>query len=136
MPSEWAEFGILDHTGRKKKSYHSFKFLSEKILDFSTASIVSQGVTVDDNYSATGGNGAWVMKFLVNGENQYVMWSRDNQTFQLTPTTNTKYRITNVVPSFISLDGETVLYTVDSVDVTQGMHTLLIYLHFLFWLRK
>lgn len=120
MPSEWAEFGILDHTGRKKKSYHSFKFLSEKILDFSTASIVSQGVTVDDNYSATGGNGAWVMKFLVNGENQYVMWSRDNQTFQLTPTTNTKYRITNVVPSFISLDGEIVLYTVDSVDVTSG----------------
>jgi hypothetical protein len=120
MPSEWAEFGILDHTGKKKKSYHSFKLLSEKIIDFTSAEIISQGVTVDDNYSTTGGNGAWVMKFLVNGKNKYVMWSRDNQTFQLTPTTNTKYRITNVVPTYISIDGETVSYSVDSVDVTSG----------------
>ncbi len=120
MPSEWAEFGILDHTGKKKKSYHSFKLLSEKIIDFTSAEIISQGVTIDDNYSATGGNGEWVMKFVVNGENKYIMWSRDNQTFQLTPTTNTKYRITHVVPASISPDGETVSYTVDSVDVTSG----------------
>ena len=124
MPSEWAEFGILDHIGQKKKSYHSYKLLSEKIKDFTLAEVISQGVTVDDNNSTTGGNGAWVMKFVVNGESKYVMWSRDNQTFQLTPTTNTKYRITHVVPASISTDGETVSFAVDSVDVASGsVHT-------------
>ncbi|HBS87090.1 MAG: hypothetical protein A2W91_02640 [Bacteroidetes bacterium GWF2_38_335] len=120
MPSEWAEFGLLDHTGKKKKSFHSFKLLSEKIISFDSAQVVSQGIAVDDNNSETGGNGVWVMKFIVNDENKYVMWSRDNQSFQLTPSSNATYKITSVVPYFISLDGETVSFEIDSVDVASG----------------
>ncbi len=120
MPSEWAEFGILDYTGKKKKSFHSFKLLSDEIIEFTSVVFISQGIAVDDNNSSTGGNGAWVIKFVVNGENKYVMWSRNNQTFQLSPATNTKYRITHVVPDSITLDGENVFYTTDSVNVNSG----------------
>lgn len=116
-PSEWAEFGLLNHPGIKKKSYHSFKLLAEKISGFTTAEILSIGVIDDNNTSSTGGNGVWVMKFVVNGENKYVMWSRNNQTYQLTPASDTKYFITHTVPSSISDDGETAVFLKYSVYV-------------------
>lgn len=119
-PSEWAEFGLLNHLGIKKKSYHSYKLLAEKISGFTTAEILSLGVVDDNNTSSTGGNGVWIMKFVVNGENKYVMWSRNNQTFQLTPVSDTKYFITHTVPSSISEDGETAIFLKDSVYVSAG----------------
>jgi hypothetical protein len=118
--SEWEEFGLLDQFGKKKKSYHSYKLLAEKIANFSSAEIVSIGVVDDNNTSTTGGNGAWVMKFVVNGQNKYVMWSRNSQAFQLTPSANTKYIITYVVPTTISPDGEIVTFRKDSVNVNSG----------------
>lgn len=124
MPSDWAEFGILDFSGKKKKAYHSYKLIETTIRSFSSAEVTSIGTAVDDNSSATGGNGAWVMKFVVGGKNKYVMWSRNSVTFQLTPVLNTKYRITNVVPGSLSPDGEIAVFTRDSVNVTGGQsHT-------------
>lgn len=119
-PGEWAEFGILDQVGKKKKSYHSYQLLAQKIIGFSTAQIESMGVVDENNTSTTGGNGAWVVRFVVNGENKYVMWSRNHQTFSLTPVSNTKYSITHVVPTSISSNGETAIFSKDSVYVSTG----------------
>lgn len=120
MPSEWAEFGLLDQTGKKKKAYHAFKMLSEKLTGFSSAYPASEGIAIDDNASPTGGNGIWVMKFVVNGQNRYVMWSRNNLSYQVNPSADRLYRFTQVVPVSISPDGETVVFETDSIIVPGG----------------
>ncbi len=116
-PSEWAEFGLLHQSGRKKKAFHSFKLLAEHIAGFSTVEIVRFGLVDDDNLSATGGNGVWVVKFFVNGKVKYVMWSRDNQEVQLTPSDQSLYIVTRVVPTTISQNGEHVTFQQDSIVV-------------------
>lgn len=117
VPSAWAEFGLLDHHGVKKKSYHSYKLLAEKIIHFQDVSLVSQGTPSDDNTDPNGGNGIWVIRFRVNGENRYVMWSRNNLSYALRPAQEMKYRITAVVPRTLSIDRETATFQQDSVIV-------------------
>ncbi|NTW31136.1 MAG: T9SS type A sorting domain-containing protein [Bacteroidetes bacterium] len=117
-PSEWQEFGIIDNHGKKKKSFHSYKLLSEKIIEFTSANLISSGIISDDNEN--GGNGVWVVKFVVNGHNKWVMWSPDNLTYSLTPNVNTKYRIQHVVPASLSANGETAFFTKDSVEILSG----------------
>ncbi len=119
-PNEWAEFGLLDHTGKKKKSYHSYRLLADKIANFTSAQIKSMGIVEDNNNSTIGGNGVWVMKFVVNGESRYVMWSRDAQTYSLTSASDVKYIVTSVVPSDISNDGETAVFSKDSIYLSAG----------------
>jgi hypothetical protein len=120
IPSEWAEFGILSPNGKKKKSYHSYKLLAEKLANFEKAEVVSMGVVDDNNRSSTGGNGVWVMKFASEGQNKLVMWSRNRQAFRLKPETDMKYVITRVVPNTISDDGESVSFKIDTVNVKAG----------------
>ncbi|MFA5783072.1 MAG: T9SS type A sorting domain-containing protein [Bacteroidales bacterium] len=117
-PSEWQEFGIVDNNGKKKKSFHSYKLLSERIIDFTSVNLVSSGIISDDNEN--GGNGVWVIKFIVTGGNKYVMWSPDNQTYSITPTQNSKFKIYNVVPSSLSPNGEIANFLIDSVFVNAG----------------
>jgi hypothetical protein len=118
VPSVWAEFGLLDHHGLKKKSYHSFKLLADNIIHFDDVKLLSQGITSDNNDDPNGGNGVWVVEFNVKGENKYVMWSRNNVSYTLRPDQRTKFRITNVVPKTISTDGETATFQIDSVYVS------------------
>jgi hypothetical protein len=117
VPSEWAEFGLLDHHGTKKKSFHSFRLLADKIIDFDGAVMLSQGTVSDNNDDPNGGNGVWVVKFVTGAQSRYVMWSRNNQTYLVRPPRAIKYRITQVVPETISADGETATFKIDSVIV-------------------
>jgi hypothetical protein len=117
VPSVWAEFGLLDHHGQKKKSYHSYRLLADKIIEFEEVEIVSQGTISDNNDDPNGGNGIWVVKFVVKGENKYVMWSRNNLSYSVRPVQAMKYKITQVVPVTISPNGETVAFRTDSAVV-------------------
>jgi len=117
-PSTWQEFGLVDNTGKKKKSFHSYKLLAEKIINFTSVNLVSSGIVSDNN--TNGGNGVWVIKFIVNGRNNYVMWSPNNQTYSIKPTQNSKFKIQNVVPSSLSTNGETATFQINSILVNAG----------------
>jgi len=116
----WGEFGLLNYLGVKKKSYHSYQLLANTLVDFDSVQFISQGTVSDNNDDVNGGNGVWVVKYIINGQNKYVMWSRDSLTYSLTPSTNIQYRITHVVPQTISPDGEIASFQIDSVEVLTG----------------
>jgi len=118
--TEWQEYGLLNYLGVKKKSYHSYQLLANTLVDFDSVQFISQGVVSDNNDDKNGGNGVWVVKYNIDGQNKYVMWSRDNQTYSLTPTDNIEYKITYVVPKTISPNGETVTFLTNSVVVPSG----------------
>lgn len=121
--SEWRHFGLTDPTGKKKKSFHSYKLCMDKLDNFTSVQKVSSGTLIDDNN--TGGSGLWVYKFsAADGSNKWVLWASPNQNYELSGLTNTKATVTSVNPASISSDGNTVTWSVSVKDVTGGKVTL------------
>ena len=99
--------------GQKKKSWHAFKLLVEKIEGFQTASALSIYTNQPDN--TNGGQGQWAVRFdWQDGTRRYVVWSGTNLNYTLAGLDSNAgpYRITTVVPATISTDGETATFTV------------------------
>ncbi len=117
--SNWREFGILSATGEKKKAFHAFKLLTEKLEQFSGAKALSFGEVTEDN--TRGGNGVWVVQFdWPDGTRRWVAWSPDNRTFTWTNLSASQLSVTTVVPESVSQDGETATFDIQNVAVTDG----------------
>jgi hypothetical protein len=100
-------------TVQKKKSWHAFKLLVEKIEGFQSASILQLGVVSTNNLN--GGGGQWAVQFdCRDGLRRYVVWSGTNLNYTLTnlDTNAAPYRITTVVPASLASGGETATFTV------------------------
>jgi len=124
-PSGFRNMGLVSSTtSQRNKAWHSFKLLNQKIEGFASATLVSTGVTTDDN--VTGGTGAWIVRFdFADGTKRWVAWSPDNQTTTLTGLTNvTSVSLTTVVPTSLSTDGATATWTTATRSVTGGSLTL------------
>jgi hypothetical protein len=99
--------------GQKKKSWHSFKLLVEKIEGFQSATALS--IDSNQNNNTNGGGGQWAVQFdWSDGTRRYVVWSGTNLNYTLTnlDTNAAPYRITTVVPATLSSDGETATFTI------------------------
>lgn len=123
--SGFHDMGLVNSaTGIRKKAWHSFKLLNQKIEGFASATLVSTGVTNDDN--VTGGTGAWVVRFdFADGTKRWVAWSPDGQSTTLTGLTNvTSVNLTTVVPATLSTDGVTATWTTSTRSVTGGTLTV------------
>ena len=107
-------------TNVKKKAWHSFKLLTQKVEGFTSATLVSTGTVTDDN--VTGGNGAWVVKFtFADGTQRWAAWSPNNQGTTLTGLTNVaSVNVTTVVPATLSADGNTPTWTTSTRTVSNG----------------
>lgn len=114
----WGEFGIISNAGLKKKSFHSFKMLNEKVGAFSEVSLINIGTITDNNNS--GGNGVWVIRFTVDGSKKWVIWSPDNQSYNLTGIATDYINVTSVVPSTVSGDGNTATFATKNYLVSGG----------------
>ncbi len=121
-PAEWQEFGLVDSRGVKKKSFYSYRMLADRMLDFTSAELVSAGTVTDDN--AHGGDGVWVVKFTVNGAPLWVMWSPDGKSHTLTGIGTGKIKVTKVVPSTVSANGETATFDGTTAAVSGGSATI------------
>lgn len=113
----WGEFGLVSNNGIKKKSFHSYKLLNEKISDFTSANILSLGAVTDNNTS--GGNGIWVIHFVVNGNNKWVMWSPDNQSYTLNGLSSKYLKVTEVVPNQLLNAGDSAVF-VKNINSVNG----------------
>jgi len=120
--SGFDQFGLLDHTGKKKKSWHAMKLLIQKLEGFQTAQLLATGVINDDNLS--GGAGAWAVQFeCADGAHRYVLWSPDNQAHTLTGLTARTYQTIRVVPTALSADGQSATFLTDTVSPVGGQYT-------------
>lgn len=118
----WDEFGVLDARGRKKKSWHSMKLAIQQLEGFVSASLLSSGVSNDDN--TNGGAGAWAVKFTcADGVTRYVLWSPDNQSLTLTGLTANVYQTLRVVPTALSADLESATFTTNTISPSGGEYT-------------
>ena len=116
------QFGLLDHTGKKKKSWHAMKLLIQKLEGFQTAQLLATGLINDDNLS--GGAGAWAVRFrCADGAHRYVLWSPDNQNHTLTGLTARTYQTLRVVPATLSPDGQTATFLTNTVTPAAGQYT-------------
>ena len=97
--------GTASPPGVKKKSWHAFKLLVQKIENFQTATPLASGnVTTNNN---NGGQGQWAVRFdWADGTRRFVVWSGTNLNYTLTNLATNSYRITTVVPATISTNGE------------------------------
>lgn len=121
LTSGFHDMGIVDpSTGIRKKSWHSMKLLNQKIEGFASATMVSMGVTNDDN--VTGGSGAWVVRFdFSDGTKRWVAWSPNSQAYTLTGLTYVaSVNLTTVVPASVTTDGLTATWTTSSRTVSSG----------------
>ncbi len=117
----FAEFGLLTSSGNiKKKSWHSFKLLVQKIEGFTAARLLSSGTITDDNTS--GGAGTWVVEFTFSGgTKKYVAWSPNAQSYSLTGLTRqASATLTTVVPASVTTDGNTPTWTTSSRAITNA----------------
>jgi hypothetical protein len=116
--SGFRNMGLMSSTNNlRNKAWHAFKLLNQKVEGFTSATLVSSGVTNDDN--VTGGSGAWVVRFdFAGGTKRWVAWSPNNQRATLTGLSNiTSVNLTTVVPATISADGATVTWTTATSSV-------------------
>ncbi len=116
----FAEFGLLDSRGIKKKSFHSYKLFLEKLKDFQSAEFIATGIVKDDNKATDGGNGTWVVRYnLPSGVQRWVAWAHPSGgAYTLaTGTANAKrtLTVTDAVPSTITGDGATAQFTQQQV---------------------
>lgn len=117
--SEWRHFGILDATGKRKKSFYSYKLLEEKIEGFQSAKFLSAGVTSDNNSS--GGSGTWIVEFSwQDGTKRWVLWCPEGTSYTLNGLSRSQVLVTNVVPISITLDGKAATTTSAALAVTGG----------------
>ncbi|MCH2023907.1 MAG: T9SS type A sorting domain-containing protein [Saprospiraceae bacterium] len=119
--SGWGEFGILTNNGIKKKSFHAYRLLIDKVSNFTTITPLNYGIVNNDNTS--GGNGAWAIEFNVNGNKKWLLWSPDNQPYTLTNLSSSMLTATHVVPSIISPSGDSVVFQIDTLLTTSGNYT-------------
>lgn len=117
----WGEFGLVSNNGRKKKSFHAFKLLNEKISDFSSVEIISLGNVTESNTS--GGEGVWVIHFVSNGRKKWVIWSPDSKPYTLTGIETNQIRITEVVPYELTNGGENALFESEVFAVDENSFT-------------
>ncbi len=116
--SGWGEFGLLNSSGQKKKSFYAFQLLMEKVAAFSEIEILEEGEITTDNDN--GGNGIWLIAFTVNDQKKWLIWSPDQTTYLLTGI-NTPYVLTTrVVPLSLSDNGEEAVFEKDSLPTTNG----------------
>ncbi|MEY2881199.1 MAG: hypothetical protein RLZZ15_3579 [Verrucomicrobiota bacterium] len=122
--SGFRNMGLMSSTNsQRNKAWHAFKLLTGKLEGFSTATLVSTGVTNDDN--VTGGTGVWIVRFdFSDGTKRWVAWSTDNQSTTLTGLAATGAATTVVVPATIAGDGATVTWTTATPAITGGSLTL------------
>lgn len=113
------QFGLLDHTGRKKKSWHAMKLLIQKLEGFQSAQLLATGVINDDNLR--GGEGAWAVRFrCADDAHRYVLWSPDNRDYRLTGLTARTYQTIRVVPTTVSSDGHHATFLTNTVVPVGG----------------
>ncbi len=118
----WIDFGLTNANGIKKKSFHSFKLLVQEIDTFQTAQFISTGIVTNDNFS--GGEGIWAVKYtFANGENKWVLWSKDNQSYTLDLPEFNFAEATRAVPVYLSPDGENAVFQKDTIQVINGSVT-------------
>ena len=112
-------------TGQKKKSWHAFRLLVEKIEGFQSAALLQLGNVTTNN--ASGGGGQWAVQFDWRDDTRrYVVWSGTNLNYTLTnlDTNAAPYRVTTVVPATISSDRETATFTVTTNSLAGTSLTL------------
>ena len=100
---------------QKKKSWHAFKLLVQKIEGFQTATSLATYTNQTDLLS--GGGGQWAVQFdWSDGTRRYALWSGTNLNYTLTSldTNAAPYRVTTVVPATLSSDGETATFSVST----------------------
>ncbi len=120
----WFEFGVIDTAGVKKKSFYSLQLLIEEIDTFATAQKISFGDVTNDNNN--GGNGIWAVKFtFTNGLSKWVLWSPNELSYNLNVSQGfNAVEVTNIVPYYISPDGESALFKRDTLTLEKGQVTL------------
>jgi hypothetical protein len=117
--------GSATPAAQKKKSWHAFKLLVQKVEGFSTATGLSIFTNQTDNL--TGGGGQWAVRFDWNdGTRRYVVWSGTNLNYTLTnlDTNAGPYRVTTVVPATLATDGETATFTITTNSLVGTSLTL------------
>lgn len=119
--NSWGEFGLINTTGMKKKSFHAYTLLMGKIAGFSQVKALQYGTITDNN--TTGGDGRWALEFNVKGTPKWVLWSPNRQTYTLNGITANRIIMTRVVPSQISTNGEIASFQRDTLDVVAGSYT-------------
>jgi hypothetical protein len=116
----WGEFGLLSSQGSKKKSYHSYKLLNNKISNFSVVQLLQTG-TINEN-NTSGGNGVWVVKFVVGGVNKWVIWSPNAQTYTLTGIQTPQIKTTTVVPVSLLNGGDSAVFNSGNFNVINNQY--------------
>lgn len=116
--SSWGEFGILSSNGLKKKSFHAYKLLNEKIARFSAVQWLSAGEVTDNNNA--GGNGAWAIRFVVDGAQKWVLWSPNNQPYTLTGIHAPIVKVTHVVPIQLLQAGDSAVFHTYTLSADAG----------------
>jgi len=99
--------------GQKKKSWHAFKLLVQKIEGFQSATLLQLGNVTTNNNS--GGDGQWAVQFdWSDGTRRFVVWSGTNLNYTLAnlDTNAAPYRVTTVVPSALANNSETATFTI------------------------
>ncbi len=119
--SSWGEFGILSSNGLKKKSFHAYKLLNEKIARFSAVQWLSAGEVTDNNNA--GGNGVWAIRFVVDGANKWVLWSPNNLPYTLTGIQTHLVKVTHVVPSQLLNVGDSAVFQTNTLSADAGVYT-------------
>lgn len=116
----WGEFGLVSNLGIKKKSFHSYRLLNDKISNFSLVNTLSLGNVTEDNNS--GGNGVWAIHFVVDGVNKWVLWSPNNLTYSLTGITSNLIKVTEVVPNMLINNGDSAIFNTNTYTVNAGTY--------------
>ena len=117
----WGEFGLLDHWGNKKKSFHSYRLLMDKVANFSSVSALTYGNITNDNDS--GGNGTWAIEFVVDGQKKWLLWSPDNQPYTINNISTNQISVTDVVPGYISPSGDSASFNTSILSVSGTSYT-------------
>ena len=97
----------------KKKSWHGFRLLVQKIEGFQTAKMLQLGNATTNNLA--GGDGQWAVQFdWSDGTRRYVAWSGTNLNYTLNnlDSNASPYRVTVVVPTALANSNETATFTV------------------------
>ena len=111
---------------QKKKSWHAFKLLVEKIEGFQTATLLQLGNVTTNN--ASGGEGQWAVQFdWSDGTRRFVVWSGTNLNYTLNglDSNASPCRVTTVVPSSLTSGGEVASFSVTTNVVAGNSLTLI-----------
>lgn len=108
----------FSNSGTKKKSFHSYKLLNDKISNFSAVNILRLGHVT--NINTSGGNGIWAIHFVVNGTNKRVLWSPNNQPYSLAGIYSNDIKVTKVVPVMLIIGRDSAVFNTNTYVVNAG----------------